>query len=64
MVRYIEAPKGKMFALTEFGLEQSRVRAKFEENSYHKTRYEHKVPTAWCDKGYVQLIERRVADEG
>ena len=63
MPRYIEAPKGKMFALTEFGLEKPHVRGKFEENYVHRIRYEHNVPTAWWENGYVQLIERRVADE-
>ena len=64
MARYIEAPQGMQFSLTEFGLEFSHVRSRYEASSVNRIRYQNRVPEAWLEKGYVRLTERRVGVEG
>lgn len=57
MVNYIKAKQGYKFALTEFGLEQAHVRAKFEEKHPLFSQYQKSVPKAWVEKGYVEEVQ-------
>jgi hypothetical protein len=46
MTKYIKAKQGCKFVLTEFGLEQAHVRAKYEENHPLFKQYHKSVPKA------------------
>ena len=57
MVKYIKAKQGYKFVLTEFGLEQSHVRAKYEDKHPLNKQYKRSVPQAWIEKGYVEEVQ-------
>ena len=57
MVRYAHAKKGHRFCLTERGLEESRVRAKFNVESPIYKQYQVCVPRTWLVKGYVVEVK-------
>lgn len=59
MVNFSQAKPGKKWALTEYGLEQPRIRAKFKEGTTEAKRYERSVPYSWVLKGYVEEVDRR-----
>lgn len=56
MVNYRQAPRGKRWVLTEYGLENSKVRRTFTDS---KERYEGSCPIQWVAKGYVELVDGR-----
>ena len=57
MVIYTKARHGYKFALTAYGIENSRIRAKFADDYPRKDTYTYTVPQAWIDKGYVQEVK-------
>lgn len=57
MVTYKKAGPGKKWVLTELGLEQGYVRAKYEVSNSNRKQYEQVVPQSWVSKGYVKLKE-------
>lgn len=57
MNNVLHARKGMKWVLTQAGLEQGRVRVKFEENSPHKKAYEKAVPANWYKKRYVVEVK-------
>ena len=57
MVKYSESKLGCKFALTPKGLEDGRIRAKFDVNSRCYKQYQHYVPTKWLQDGYVVEVK-------
>jgi len=55
-VKYKKAGIGKMFAITEFGLEHSYVRDKFVQGFKLRYKYQKSVPETWVEKGYVTEV--------
>lgn len=55
---FIRAKEGYKFSLTEFGVEEPRIRTKFETGSVTLAQYEKAVPKSWIDKGYVKEVKR------
>lgn len=53
-VQYKHARPGYRWVLTMWGLEQPRVRAKFENSYINKASYEQAVPTTWVRLDYVR----------
>lgn len=63
-VEWKKARIGYKWALTELGLEITRVRNKYEKNYEHRKEYEQKVPVTWVEAGYVREVQRFVEREG
>lgn len=59
MVKFISARKGYIFALTELGVEQPRIRAKFNKDHSLYKQYQRCVPVSWVEKGWVKEIKGR-----
>ena len=55
---WVNAKFGYKWALTELGLEDSRIRSKFEEKFGNKKQYEQAVPKTWIEKGLVQEVKK------
>lgn len=58
MNKYINAKLGRKWTPTLVGLEQGKVRAKYELDSKSRQQYEKQVPASWVEKGYVQEVDR------
>ena len=54
MNKTVRVTEGKEWCLTPLGLEQPRVRAKFELSSEYRYAYLLSVPLSWVEKGYVK----------
>lgn len=57
MVVYSRSRNGYKYAITALGLEQRRIRAKYEYENAMKHSYEHCVPTKWVESGYVEEVK-------
>ena len=57
MNNVLHARKGMKWVLTQAGLEESRVKAKFEVNSPTYKAYSKAVPAVWFQKGYVVEVK-------
>lgn len=62
-VEWKKARIGYKWALTELGLEITRVRSKYEKNYVNRKAYEQKVPVTWVEVGYVREVKRFVETE-
>ena len=62
MVVYKKAREGYKWALTENGLEISRIRAKFEKTYHNRQAYEKQVPISWYDNGWVTEVRKENTD--
>ena len=56
-VKYQKAKEGYKFALTPDGLNDSRIRAKYEENAKMRKRYECSVPITWIEQGLITEVK-------
>lgn len=57
MCKWVYSKAGYKFILTELGLEDSRIRAKFNSDYERKLNYEKTVPESWVKKGYVTEVK-------
>lgn len=58
MVTYKKARLGFKFVLTERGLEDSRIRAKYSETYSNRQQYEKSVPSSWVERELVKEVPR------
>lgn len=57
MNKTVKARPDHKFVLTELGFEESRIRAKYKENSAMRKQYESCVPVGWIEKGWVKEVK-------
>lgn len=62
MPNYVKAKYGYKFVLTVRGLEESRVRSKFEITNPNYKLYCKAVPRLWLEKGYVVEVKENYDD--
>lgn len=60
MAEWKKARIGYHWVLTDYGLEFTRVRSKFEKNYVHRDQYAVRVPLSWVEKGYVKESKKYV----
>ena len=58
MVNFVRCKEGNKWSLTELGMEESRIRAKYEEHSVCRKQYEQIVPKSWVERGYVVEVSK------
>lgn len=56
----VYASEGKVFVLTDKGRQISRIKAKYTVGNHgYRETYQHIVPKAWVDNGWVVQKDRR-----
>ena len=56
-VKYVKVKEGHKFQLTPLGIEQPKVRAKYEVETPLKKRYEVSAPSSWIEKGWIVEVK-------
>ena len=55
--KFTHSAPGNKFVLTALGLQEPRVRVKFNENNPNNKAYSHSVPLSWVMKGWVEEVK-------
>ena len=62
MNTYTHVKVGNRFVLTALGFEVGYVRAKYNSENPTYNKYQHVVPSAWVQKGYVVEVPEVKSD--
>lgn len=57
MTEYVHSENGKIFVLTEKGMADSRIRAKYTEGPQFQEKYQRVAPKRWLNEGFIKEKE-------